>query len=169
MSEITELNSHWAWVPGWRDAPEHGEAGKVVTFRRTILLDTVPSEAVIQCTADTRYKLLINDVRAAVGPTRGCPQMWYYDTLDIAQWLKKGSNEIVFKVLRFYPTNGVAVPFARTSTPGITVVGSAGEVDLSMSDEWDARVEEGLHFPVGSPHDAFLHVSASLLDRTAGC
>lgn len=159
MSEIAELNTHWAWVPGWRDAPSQGEAGKVVAFKRTFHLDSIPSETVIRCTADTRYKLLVNGIRAAVGPTRGCPQTWYYDTIDLAPWLRVGENELVFKVLRFYPTNGVAVPFARTHTPGITLIGQAGGLDLSMSDEWEARVEEGIHFPVGTPHDTFLHVS----------
>lgn len=159
MSTISLLNSHWAWIPGWRDAPERGEAGKIVTFRKTIDLKIVPQSVVIHCTADTRYKLLINGTRAAVGPTRGCPQTWYYDTLDIAPWLQQGRNELVFQVIRFYPTAGVALPFARTNTPGITVVGSAGGVELSMGSGWEARIEETVGFPVGTPHDVFLHVS----------
>lgn len=114
--------------------------------------------------ADTRYKLYVNGTRIAVGPSRSSSLIWYYDTLDIAPYLQEGNNEVKFIVIRYFASNRAAMPFERTSFPGLTVVGSvnAGEtvVDLCSYKGWLAQVNENILFPTGLVDDSFLHVRA---------
>jgi len=129
-------------------------------------LAAVPAEAIVHFSADTRYKLNVNGVRVAVGPTRGSALIWYYDTLDFAPYLKSGNNEVEFVVIRYFASSRTAMPFERTSLPGLTVSGSLevdGEVvELNSSAGWQARVNESIDFPTGMIDDVFLHVSSEL-------
>jgi hypothetical protein len=140
-----------------------------VTFTRHFVLDeeSVGSgiSAVIHMTADTRYKLFVNGERVSVGPTRSCPQIWYYDTIDIQPWLKRGDNEIRVVVLRFFAAASTALPFARTAYPGLSLAGSVMKgqhelVDVSTDDRWKGKIQRGTRFPKGLEDDPFLHVSA---------
>lgn len=116
----------------------------------------------MHCSADTRYKLYVNGVRVAVGPSRSSPLIWYYDTLDIAPLLSIGRNEIKVLVVRYFASTRSAMPFERTAVPGLTVVGTveAGMevVDISSRKDWQAQVDEGISFPMGLIDDVFLHV-----------
>lgn len=89
--------------------------------------------------------------------------IWYYDTIDIASYLKEGGNEIKIIVLRYFAATRAAMPFERTSFPGLTVVGSIesgeGSVDLCSRQGWTAEVDESVLFPTGLVDDVFLHVS----------
>jgi hypothetical protein len=88
--------------------------------------------------------------------------IWYYDTLDIAPYLQEGQNEIRFVVIRYFAASRSAMPFERTSLPGLTVVGKiegAETVDISSSNGWTAYVDESIRFPMGLADDVFLHVS----------
>lgn len=89
--------------------------------------------------------------------------IWYYDTLDISPFLSHGQNEIRFAVLRYFASCRGAMPFERTTHPGLTVVGriDAGKtvVDLSSGVDWQAQVDESIRFPMGLPDDVFLHVN----------
>lgn len=100
----------------------------------------------------------------AVGPARGSPLIWYYDTLDVARYLKFGRNEIRFVVLRYFVASRGAMPFARTAFPGLTVVGrtendGTDSVDLSTGEDWVAQADDSIKFPLGLVDDVFLHVS----------
>lgn len=117
----------------------------------------------IRITADTRYKLYVNSIRVAVGPSRGCDKIWYYDTIDIAPFLRHGENVIQVMVLRYFPSVMGGHSFGRTILPGLTVTGKIGEVDLATDEQWVGKVDRGVAFPVGSYYDLFLHVSEALL------
>jgi hypothetical protein len=133
-----------------------------VTFNRQFSIESAPATVVLYVSADTRYKLHVNGTRVAVGPSRSSPLIWYYDTLEIAPYLRKGINEVKFTVLRYFAANRAAMPFERTSFPGLTVVGSfeadAVVVDLCSRTGWVAEVDEGILFPTGLINDGFLHV-----------
>lgn len=94
--------------------------------------------------------------------------IWYYDTLDITPHLKAGSNEVRFVVLRYFAASRGAMPFMRTSFPGLTVVGhvEAGltTVDLGSRKDWAAQEDNSILFPTGLVDDGFLHVSPLTLN-----
>jgi hypothetical protein len=109
----------------------------------------------------------VNGVRVAVGPSRSSPLIWYYDTLDIAPYLSNGDNVIEFVVIRHFASSRAALPFERTSLPGLTVFGSvemnSEVIDLSSGRDWQAQVDESIEFPTGLIDDMFLHVSSHLV------
>jgi hypothetical protein len=108
-------------------------------------------------------------VRAAVGPARGSPLIWYYDTVDIAPYLRVGENEIVFGVVRYFNARRGAMPFNRTAFPGLTVVGTieteTETVDVQSRDGWLVQVDERVRFPMGLVDDVFLHVGLCISCR----
>lgn len=112
----------------------------------------------LRLSADTRYKLKVNDELVAVGPTRGSDRIWFYDTIDIASFLKLGENFLSIDVLRCFPDTTRAWTFGRTRLPGLTVVDDS-PLGLSMSEEWRATVLDGVRYPVAVKHDIFLQVS----------
>ncbi|KAN0114480.1 glycoside hydrolase family 78 protein [Hyaloscypha variabilis] len=162
---INELQASWIWIPNWIDSSEINTAGRIVRFRREFSLPSAAIHAQLHFSADTRYKLYVNGVRVAVGPARSSLLIWYYDTLDIAPYLRKGNNEIRFEVLRYFAGSRSAMPFERTTHPGLTVVGSAEVkaetyvVELGTLTDWRAQVDESIEFPTGLLDDGFLHIS----------
>ncbi|RSL44316.1 hypothetical protein CEP54_014742 [Fusarium duplospermum] len=160
---INNLKSNWIWVPEWVDSSTQNTAGRLVKFFRSFTLTSPPSQALLHFTADTRYKLLVNGTRVAVGPARSSPLIWYYDTLDIAPYLTTGENEICFVVIRYFASSRGGMPFERTSLPGLTVFGSvssdANEISLDSKEGWQAVVDESILFPMGLIDDVFLHIS----------
>ncbi|KAF3017766.1 hypothetical protein E8E14_007827 [Neopestalotiopsis sp. 37M] len=163
QSTINELQANWVWVPDWVDSSTVNTAGRIVNFTRDFSLPTAPEKALLYFSADTRYKLFVNGVRVAVGPARGHGTIWYYDTLDISPHLKPGDNQITFVVLRYFAASRAAMPFVRTSFPGLTVVGQfkAGEsqVSLHSSEGWKAQVDDSILVPTGLIDDVFLHIN----------
>lgn len=161
QSTIDALHNSWVWITPWAaDTASADTAARLVTFQRKFRLDTVPTNTTIHCTADTRYKLLVNGHRVALGPARSSPSIWLYDTIDIAPFLTIGDNEVTVTVLRFSLTIRAGMPFVRTQFPGLSIVGTIGCIDLgTLSDGWKARVEDNIKFPYGLVDDAFLNVS----------
>lgn len=91
--------------------------------------------------------------------------IWYYDSLDIAPFLRKGKNEVRFEVLRYFAASRSAMPFERTTHAGLTVVGSVEmereSVELTTHQvmDWRAQVDDSISFPTRLLDDGFLHVS----------
>ncbi|KAG8631818.1 hypothetical protein KVT40_000958 [Elsinoe batatas] len=162
---INKLTSSWIWIGGWIDSsPDVNTAGTLVEFEKHFDLFNLPSTTLLHCSADTRYKLLINGRRVAVGPTRGSTTIWHYDSIDIAPFLMEGRNVLQVVVMRYYAASRAAMPFARTAYPGLTIVGGlksgSDVIDLgTMCSGWTARVNPEISFPTGLIDDVFLHIN----------
>ncbi|KAE9379664.1 glycoside hydrolase family 78 protein [Stipitochalara longipes BDJ] len=162
---INKLQANWIWASDWIDSSKRNTAGRIVRFRREFSIPSTATHALLHFSADTRYKLYVNGVRIAVGPARSSLLIWYYDSLDITPYLRSGNNEIQFEVLRYFASSRSAMPFERTTHPGLTVVGSVkaeGEtnlVELGTLTDWQAQVDESILFPTGQLDDGFLHIS----------
>lgn len=80
-----------------------------------------PKEAyLVQISADSRYKLFVNDAFVEVGPAKGNHLVWFYDEIDLAPFLTKEKNIVTVEVLH-YPTEhskGNCAIF-RTEMPGL--------------------------------------------------
>lgn len=143
-------DSNWIWNPDW--SAEDKDCPRIMLFRKKIELKDEPYEGRIKISADTRYKLYLNGRLVEVGPSRGDHQVWFYDTVDILPYLKKGVNIIGVSVLR-YPEDPVSGNHGmfRTSVPGLYATGKiedmlGNEYDISADASWKCMIDKNVTF-----------------------
>ncbi len=143
-------DTEWIWDPQW--SAQDKERACIVLFRRTAELMSDPAAGMIRISADTRYKLYVNERLIEVGPSRGDRQIWFCDTIDLCPYLKKGKNIIAVRVLRYPedPSAGNHGMF-RTPVPGLYVKGAITDTDgtvcdLTANGEWRCRKDENISF-----------------------
>lgn len=143
-------DSNWIWNPCW--SAEDKDKPRMMLFRKRVELVEEPYAGKIRISADTRYKLYINEKLVEVGPNRGDKQIWFYDTIDIVPYLEAGINIIGVSVLR-YPEDPVAGNHGmfRTSVPGLFVQGEVEDMagnrtDISADASWKCRMDAGASF-----------------------
>ena len=83
-----------------RDGPKDRRDGlnRWVFFRRELELGEAPDAAILRITADSRYQLFINGTRIGRGPVRSPAHVQRYDTYDVKDALKPGTNVIAVLV-----------------------------------------------------------------------
>lgn len=83
------------WGAQWITCPGVAQRGYgVYHFRKKIQLQRKPEKFVIHLTADNRYRLFVNGTPVCFGPAQGDLYNWYFDSFDIAPFLKEGENVI---------------------------------------------------------------------------
>lgn len=111
-----------------------------------------PENSRIRITADTRYKLYVNDVFIQFGPSKGDDKIRYIDEMDIGDWLHEGENVIAVNVLRYsydHPYHSNHSLFA-SRIPGLYVEGP----DL----KWKSHIVRTVRFEGEEGGFAPLHV-----------
>ncbi|KAL3481505.1 Six-hairpin glycosidase-like protein [Aspergillus californicus] len=171
MMDPALLDTSWIWHPGWVDSGQ-GSAGGFVHFRKTLQLETVPTQPiVIQVTADTKYKLYINQQPILSGPVKGDEHLWFYDEVDVQPYLRPGANHIAIKVLRLFHATPHAMSFPRMPIPGVFVrmpdQRIRAAVDLQSDNTWEAALDTSTVLRVDQQEDHFLHIYESV-DATSG-
>ncbi len=139
-------NFNWIWKKGLTG--EDTEKPIRMLYRKTVHLKDIPQRAMIDISADTRYKLYVNGRFAEMGPSRGDQWIWYYDTVDLAPFLKTGENVIAVQVLR-YPMDHSKGNHGmyRTNRPGLCVKGKmifedGTARDISTDNSWRVKKDE---------------------------
>lgn len=114
-------------------------------FRKTIELDTIPAQLIVHCSGDNRYQLFVNGERVTYGPQRGDLNHWYYESTDIAPYLKPGKNVLAAQVLNY----GSHPPDAQMSvqTGFVLAAGDQAFRFLNTGQGWKA-----IHDPSYSPN-----------------
>ncbi len=106
----------------WITHPEASCSGtKTYYFKKSFSLDAI-SEAVIEISAQARYKLFINGEMVAVGPCKGSREKTFFDTVKIDDYLKIGENELFVEVLQLVSTD---MEGKMSPIEGVLRVGSA--------------------------------------------
>lgn len=143
MLQIT--NSDWIWVSNWE--VEDKEEARFVYFRKKITLEKVPLECIVDISADSRYKLYVNERLVEIGPSKGDQKVWFYDTVDLTPYLKEGVNVIAVIVLRYPMENNKGNHgIFRTPTPGLYLVGNylnenQEQVRIAADESWKCYKE----------------------------
>ncbi len=134
------------WDASWICVPEAGstDAG-LYLFRKTLDLVSVPAKFEIRITADNRYKLFVNERLVSIGPALGDIEHWNYETVDIADFLKQGTNIIASKVWN----EGNLKPVSQFSyRTGFLLQGTSDETKvLNTNDSWKC-VEDESYTPI---------------------
>lgn len=73
--------------------PDEGLKNRHILFRRSFLCSEVV-QSLINISADDYYKLYINGIFVAQGPAPGHKSRYYYNQINITDYLKKGKNII---------------------------------------------------------------------------
>jgi len=161
-----------AWSARWiaLDADPRSDLG-VFAFRNSFRIDSVPKSFVVRLSADQRYKLYVNGRMVSFGPQRGDVRHWFYETLDIAPFLREGVNWIAALVWNFGRWAPMAQHSAQTgfvfesnshakelTTPGTWQVAALTSWDFKMMhsspgyfyiDVGPGEVLDGRDYPTG--------------------
>lgn len=89
--ENRNWKAKWVWCANAKDR------NTFVYFRKEFMVSD-SSRLTVFITADTRYRLYINDTYVRTGPVLSQPYNVYYDEQDITQWIKKGNNSLAIEV-----------------------------------------------------------------------
>ncbi|KAM0420292.1 hypothetical protein ACHAPT_011953 [Fusarium lateritium] len=155
-----EFDTTWMWHPAFSEE-RVDTAGLFVHFKREFeIKDEPPKNLTIHITADTRYKLYVNGQCVTFGPVKGDQHLWFYDSIDIAPFLRQGHNRIGVHVLRFFYATSYAPSFPRLPSGGLRVSVSdehwAKQIESSTA--WEAAIDHSTILRVDEPEDRFLHI-----------
>lgn len=129
------------WTALWVSHPNAAQrAYGVYHFRKNINLGTKPSKYIIHVSADNRYRFFVNGKPVCFGPARGDLYNWYFETIDIAPYLKAGDNVLAALVWNM----GEHAPVAQVSNQtGLVVQGnSAAEQAVNTNASWLVTVNK---------------------------
>ena len=127
------LTNHWKAL--WITHPTESVLDYgVFHFRKSFKLDVVPKEFIIHISADNRYRLFVNGTAVCFGPARGDLAHWYYESIDIASFLKPGKNLLAAIVWNF----GNDKPWAQFSLKTAFIVqgNSPLEKEVNTDASW---------------------------------
>jgi len=127
------LTNHWKaqWITHpTESALDYG----VFQFRKSFDLTTVPAEFIIHISADNRYRLFVNGQAVCFGPARCDLGHWFYESIDIAPFLKPGKNLLAAVVWNF----GEDKPWAQFTLKTALIVqgNSAAEQIINTNASW---------------------------------
>ncbi len=88
--------AQWIWNGGDPFPPNYHLAA-----RKHFSLRSVPAQALLHISADSRYVLYVNGARVGQGPNRCWPFDQQYDTHDVADLLVTGKNVIAILAIQF--------------------------------------------------------------------
>ncbi len=83
------------WIPL---PAEETPRAMCVAYRKQFTAAAEPTKAPLHIFADSRYLLWVNGEYVLRGPSRFHPKRPEYDSVDVARWLKKGSNVLAVLV-----------------------------------------------------------------------
>lgn len=112
----------------------------VFWFRLPLQFDAIPDILPIAISADQRYKLYVNDQHVGHGPQRGDTSHWFYESYNLAPYLKGGSNEIralVWNFGRWAPLAQHSVRTAFWFQSDIKGLDTPGSWEVARITGWD--------------------------------
>jgi len=159
-SPFTSDRSQWIWSDeGSHKRPADGSPShyEVRRFRRSFELPEVPvTTARVHVSADSRYVLTCNGERVGRGPGKGDVSHHFYETYDLAGWLRPGKNAIAALVMDYSrvatrpdalgPPTSVMTYAGGFILEGEIALGDGTEVSLSTDDTWKVAVDRAYRF-----------------------
>ena len=133
------------WEAKWITHPDiSGSETGVYLFRKSIEIESVPNEFILNISADNRFILYVNGSMVGRGPLRGDLLRWHFETIDIAPYLIKGTNNIGIKVWNM----GTHTPVAQVShKTGLIIQGNSDqEKAINSNSTWKVITDGAYSF-----------------------
>ena len=110
--------------------------GRFVYYRLEADLERA-GKAVIDISANSRYRLWINEKPVLSGPCKGDGYRQYYETVDISEYLKPGKNVFAVQVLYSNPYSAVKQTDERAAIFGVVSLAAGHRLALegTVSDQ----------------------------------
>ena len=121
------LKAKWIWT----SKESSKKYNQTIIAKKAFSCRLAVTSAVIRITADSFYRLYVNNVWINDGPCRAWPEHYYYDELDITQYLVKDLNELSV-IARYYG----AGDFHRVPVQG----GFLAQLDLTFPDTTEQSI-----------------------------
>ncbi len=145
------LQQRWLYKSDFiSDSSFTPESGKVVYFRNAFALQKAPKELFINITADNKYRLFVNGKYVCRGSESGDFNRWFFDSVDIAKYLKAGKNVIAVEVVDF----GNFAPYSFNSKHlGLWIQSGSPNADFTdtLPKNWKCKTDAGISFFSGLP------------------
>lgn len=123
------------WI--WQAQPDYHVYNQTIIARKVVTLKPV-ARATMRITADSYYRLIINDAWVNDGPCRSWPEHYQYDVLDVTSYLREGPNEIRV-IARYYGVGDFhKVPQQAGLLAQLDVTSANGKTATLITDRsWD--------------------------------
>jgi hypothetical protein len=134
----TAVRAQSPWTADWIWQAADGPQNTWMCFRKTVTLAAAPAHAPTRIAADTKYWLWING-RLAVfegGLKHDLPSGAYYDSLDLAPYLKAGANTLAAQVW-YYGKEGFS--HHSSGKGGFLFEGDFGGTAVRSDATWRAK------------------------------
>ncbi|MDF0541394.1 alpha-L-rhamnosidase C-terminal domain-containing protein [Sphingobium sp. H39-3-25] len=143
--------THWITAAATTEADAAKEP-IALQFRHELPLSRRPARMQVRISADHRFIMFVNGKRVAQGPARGDLQHWRYETIDLAPYLRTGTNVIAASVW----SDGKYAPLAQLSGGRtafyIQAVDPAQQALIEGPKGWQVRVDRSRTVSAGMPH-----------------
>jgi alpha-L-rhamnosidase len=147
-----QLGANWSanWIWQTPDGPQN----TWMSFRKTVTLASVPASAPVRIAADSKYWLWVNgELVIFEGQLkRGLPSGTYYDSLNLAPYLKSGANTIAALVW-YWGKNGMS--HRSSGQGGFLFDGNFGSLAVQTDATWRARVHPAYQNSTGGGQPNF--------------
>ncbi|MBO5255306.1 MAG: alpha-L-rhamnosidase [Opitutales bacterium] len=120
---------------------------QVCNFRNTFELKQVPESLVINITAENRYILYVNGKYVCRGSESGDFCNWFYDSVDIAPYLKQGKNVVAVSVVYFSDSSPAAFFWGNGCSLWVQPNSQEYAFLNSNSKNWKYQVDKSVVFP----------------------
>jgi alpha-L-rhamnosidase len=130
-----------AWTARWISVPGEKLENYYFLARQYFLLAKLPQTALLRVAADSRYAVYVNGRFVGNGPARGTHRRYFFDSYDVAGYLKAGENWIAAEVhcpVRPTFTMAPSAPALLAEIEGVVASNAAWQVRLDPSHRADA-------------------------------
>ena len=133
--EKTDWKAKWIW-----DKENLTENNVWMCFNKKVNLDKIPEELIAHISADSKYWLYINGETVVFeGSVKRGPQKnsGYYDSIDIAPYLKKGKNSVC--ALVWYWDNETSYSYSSSGQGGFLFEAENKDITIISDKSWKVK------------------------------
>lgn len=160
----TTADRTWQGSFIWKPTPKeelYSSENEMVFFRKSFHCTNPGGKCLLSVSADSRYRLYVNGKPLLSGPCKGSEFVWYYETIEIQNYLIRGKNTIAVAVLH-HPPRGENISVWR-SPLGMLIcdvewIAADGTISdtISTDTSWVCCKDTSVSFLPGSYNTMFL-------------